>query len=137
MHRRRRPFCVKPCAPASFCMQSMGLKVIEFHVSAWLLYAYQLRLYGFLVFYLLTAVNWELQTAFYVSEQQLFMSLTAIGVIWKLEHRFYPVFLILSFYFFPPHISQKRPKRLEGETIYIRHSNLMLEVCIFSVYQFC
>ncbi|MEQ2226951.1 Protein 4.1, partial [Ilyodon furcidens] len=26
-----------------------------------------------------------------------------------------------------PYFSQKRPKRLEGETIYIRHSNLMLE----------
>lgn len=28
---------------------------------------------------------------------------------------------------------QKRAKKLEGETIYIRHSNLMLEVCIFSL----
>lgn len=35
-----------------------------------------------------------------------------------------------SFY---PHFPQKRAKKLEGETIYIRHSNLMLEVCIVSL----
>lgn len=29
-----------------------------------------------------------------------------------------------------PRFPQKRAKKLEGETIYIRHSNLMLEVCI-------
>lgn len=34
---------------------------------------------------------------------------------------------------FSPHLPQKRAKKLEGETIYIRHSNLMLEVCIFAV----
>lgn len=31
------------------------------------------------------------------------------------------------------HFPQKRAKKLEGETIYIRHSNLMLEVCILSL----
>lgn len=31
---------------------------------------------------------------------------------------------------FPLHFPQKKAKKLEGETIYIRHSNLMLEVCI-------
>lgn len=35
--------------------------------------------------------------------------------------------------FLSPHFPQKRAKKLEGETIYIRHSNLMLEVCIFSL----
>lgn len=39
---------------------------------------------------------------------------------------------IISNKLFPfPHFPQKRAKKLEGETIYIRHSNLMLEVCIF------
>uniref|UniRef100_A0A6Q2Z7T8 Protein 4.1 n=1 Tax=Esox lucius TaxID=8010 RepID=A0A6Q2Z7T8_ESOLU len=38
------------------------------------------------------------------------------------------LFLInLSLFFFCFHFSQKRAKKLEGETIYIRHSNLMLE----------
>lgn len=32
-----------------------------------------------------------------------------------------------------PNLPQKRAKKLEGETIYIRHSNLMLEVRIFSL----
>lgn len=33
--------------------------------------------------------------------------------------------------FLLPNFPQKRAKKLEGETLYIRHSNLMLEVCIF------
>lgn len=46
------------------------------------------------------------------------------------------IFCAFSFFFcfvlFPPFLSfsQKRSKRLDGENIYIRHSNLMLEVCM-------
>lgn len=38
---------------------------------------------------------------------------------------------------FSPCSSQKRAKKIEGETIYIKHSNLMLEVCIETLEMSC
>lgn len=46
--------------------------------------------------------------------------------------RCFSEFCIISNHFFLFPFPQKRAKKLEGETIYIRHSNIMLEVCIFA-----
>ena len=40
------------------------------------------------------------------------------------------ILIFYAFLFFPLSFSQKKRERLDGENIYIRHSNLMLEVCM-------
>lgn len=45
-----------------------------------------------------------------------------------------PTFFLFVFVFL--HSSQKRAKKIEGDSIYIRHSLLMLEVCICFLFLF-
>ena len=40
------------------------------------------------------------------------------------------ILIFYAFLFFPLSFTQKKRERLDGENIYIRHSNLMLEVCM-------
>lgn len=89
-----------------------------------------------------TGAHWELQSTLFVWKPHSSITFCdschwnsqrcSLDSIANKTLKCFNEFCIISNQLFPfPHFPQKRAKKLQGETIYIRHSNLMLEVCIF------
>ena len=124
------------CTAAAFACAACVFSSQQWVCLASLIHMTGVHVAEFLTCPLLSWARWELQTphSVFLQPHSYFIFFFAIHVISVDSIAKLMINWVNSTSSsFSPHFPQKRAKKLEGETIYIRHSNLMLEVCIFSL----